>query len=127
MVAGDKWELTIPPSLGYGARGVPPKIPAHSVLLFELELLQVKPASAFSFFGFDLADPRTLLMLASVVLVLYQMGAFGGGAAKGPSVSLEEASGAAENPTVYFDVEIGGASAGRVEMMLFSKARDEGR
>lgn len=41
MSVGDKWKLTIPASLAYGSR---PKgdIPANSVLIFEVELLEVK-------------------------------------------------------------------------------------
>ncbi len=41
MSVGDKWKLTIPPAIGYGAR---PKgdIPPNSVLLFEVELLEIK-------------------------------------------------------------------------------------
>jgi len=38
MKVGDKWELFIPPSLGYGEFG-PPQIPPNSVLVFQLELL----------------------------------------------------------------------------------------
>jgi FKBP-type peptidyl-prolyl cis-trans isomerase len=38
---GGKIKLFIPPELGYGDRGMP-KIPAHSALVFEVELLSVK-------------------------------------------------------------------------------------
>jgi len=38
MKVGDKWELFIPPNLGYGEFG-PPQIPPNSVLVFQLELL----------------------------------------------------------------------------------------
>jgi FKBP-type peptidyl-prolyl cis-trans isomerase FklB len=41
MSVGDKWKLTIPPAIAYGARATG-KIPANSVLLFEVELLGIK-------------------------------------------------------------------------------------
>jgi FKBP-type peptidyl-prolyl cis-trans isomerase len=41
MSVGDKWKFTIPPELGYGPRGQG-DIPANSVLIFEVELLEIK-------------------------------------------------------------------------------------
>ena len=40
MPVGSKWELTIPSELGYGERGSGP-IPGNSVLVFEVELLDI--------------------------------------------------------------------------------------
>lgn len=40
MRAGDKWELTIPAELAYGSARIE-GIPAHSTLIFTLELLQI--------------------------------------------------------------------------------------
>jgi FKBP-type peptidyl-prolyl cis-trans isomerase FklB len=44
MREGDKWEVYIPYDLAYGASGRPPKIPAYSPLVFEMELMKVKAA-----------------------------------------------------------------------------------
>jgi len=42
MKEGAKWELFIPSELGYGDHGAGSLIPGGSVLVFTLELLEVK-------------------------------------------------------------------------------------
>jgi FKBP-type peptidyl-prolyl cis-trans isomerase len=43
MTVGAQFKFTIPPGLGYGARGAPPRIPANATLVFDVELLEVIP------------------------------------------------------------------------------------
>ncbi|OVA07685.1 Peptidyl-prolyl cis-trans isomerase [Macleaya cordata] len=42
MRVGDKRRLTIPPSMGYGDKGAPPKIPQKAWLVFDIELVDVR-------------------------------------------------------------------------------------
>jgi FKBP-type peptidyl-prolyl cis-trans isomerase len=42
MRPGDKWLVIIPPELGYGRRGNPPRVPGYSTLVFEMEILGIK-------------------------------------------------------------------------------------
>mmetsp|Transcript_2230 Transcript_2230/g.4515 ORF Transcript_2230/g.4515 Transcript_2230/m.4515 type:complete len:293 (+) Transcript_2230:50-928(+) len=42
MRPGDKYELMIPPGLAYGSAGAGSRIPGNSVLLFTLEVIEVK-------------------------------------------------------------------------------------
>jgi len=41
MKVGGKRKITVPPELGYGARGAGP-IPGNTTLVFELEILKIK-------------------------------------------------------------------------------------
>jgi FKBP-type peptidyl-prolyl cis-trans isomerase len=46
MHIGDKWKVFIPSDLGYGDRGAGADIPGGATLVFEMELLGIKPAVA---------------------------------------------------------------------------------
>lgn len=43
MPVGSKWQLVLPPSLAYGDRGAGEAIPPNSTLVFEVELVSIKP------------------------------------------------------------------------------------
>jgi FKBP-type peptidyl-prolyl cis-trans isomerase FklB len=43
MRVGDKWKVIIPPQLAYGERGELPRIGPNEALVFEIELLEIKP------------------------------------------------------------------------------------
>lgn len=45
MQEGAKWQVVIPPELGYGARGAGQEIGPNQALVFEIELLEVKKAT----------------------------------------------------------------------------------
>lgn len=46
MTKGAKWKVAIPSDLAYGDRGAGAQIPPGSALVFEIELLDIKPAIA---------------------------------------------------------------------------------
>jgi peptidylprolyl isomerase len=41
MHVGDRWEVTLPPDLGYGQRGAGGVIPPNATLIFDIELLRI--------------------------------------------------------------------------------------
>lgn len=42
MNTGSKWEIVVPPELGYGVSGAPPEIGPNEVLIFEIELISIQ-------------------------------------------------------------------------------------
>lgn len=45
MPTGSKWQVVIPPELAYGPRGAGPQIGPNQALIFDIELLEVQPAT----------------------------------------------------------------------------------
>jgi FKBP-type peptidyl-prolyl cis-trans isomerase FklB len=43
MHVGDRWKVVIPPQLAYGDRGMLPRIGPNQALVFDIELLDIKP------------------------------------------------------------------------------------
>jgi FKBP-type peptidyl-prolyl cis-trans isomerase FklB len=46
MHVGDRWKVVIPPQLAYGEEGALPRIGPNEALVFEIQLLEIKPGSA---------------------------------------------------------------------------------
>ena len=42
MKEGSRWNIWVPPSLGYGEQGMPPQIPPNEVINFEVEFLSIE-------------------------------------------------------------------------------------
>jgi len=117
MREGDKWELTLPATLGYGERGSPGKIPGGAALVFELEIMSVEGSGVGNDTNWPTMGIIAALVVAAIVIVVVYMSQ--SGVPMGPTVTLADAS-VASNPRVFFDIEIGGTAAGRIEFELFS-------
>lgn len=124
MRAGDKWKLWLPSELGYGDSGAGGKIPGGAVLVFELELLEVKESSGglLDMLPPGLADnPMLLVMIGGMVLYTLYNSFFGGGGAGGKGVDVSEVAGAEGNVHVFLDIKIGEREPERLELELFTR------
>ena len=114
MSPGDKWILTIPSELAYGEKASG-KIPANSVLIFEVELISFRGPS-----WRDYLSTNTIIIIVYMLYTFYKL-FFGnrGGAPKGcKDVPFKEAM-AGNLDKVYFEITIGGEKKGRLNMLLF--------
>jgi FKBP-type peptidyl-prolyl cis-trans isomerase FklB len=131
MVEGDKWELVVPPELGYGKRAMGSKIPADSVLVFEIQLVQVTPDSAMSsIFGkihdmFGNGPPIWMIMALYFSYIMFFKVApwikesfFPGNPIS--RVAMADARGKKGNSKVFFDVAIDDSKPQRIEFELFN-------
>eukprot|EP00442_Polarella_glacialis_P036570 CAMPEP_0115079234 /NCGR_PEP_ID=MMETSP0227-20121206/17990_1 /TAXON_ID=89957 /ORGANISM="Polarella glacialis, Strain CCMP 1383" /LENGTH=383 /DNA_ID=CAMNT_0002466705 /DNA_START=74 /DNA_END=1225 /DNA_ORIENTATION=+ len=124
MRAGDKWKIWLPSSLGYGASGSGSTIPPNSVLVFELELIEVKPAPEGIFWVIDLAmgNPMQVILFIYMLFQVRQYFAGGSAPAGTKELPLSEAAGCAENSKVFLSIQIGDAEPETVELELFTKS-----
>jgi peptidylprolyl isomerase len=113
MREGDKWELVLPADLAYGERGAGGKIPGGAALVFELEIVAIDADDESSWL------PFVIIGVIGLIGVGIYFATQAAGGISSPTVLLADASNDA-NPRVFFDMEIDGAAAGRIEFELFS-------
>lgn len=129
MRQGDKWELYIPSELAYGEKGfglVPPK----ADLLVEVDLREVNAKETQGpQFEFSIVLRVFLVTVLGLILVIYHhyvdldkaTSREGSSAmARGPRLPVKVLAGLPTNPKVFFDMEVSGKHAGRIEFELFS-------
>eukprot|EP00040_Diaphanoeca_grandis_P003149 m.23945 g.23945 ORF g.23945 m.23945 type:complete len:377 (+) comp14421_c0_seq1:209-1339(+) len=121
MKEGDKWEIVIPSELAYGdyEKGA---IPRNSVLVFDMDLLEVgNEPSSLSVYA-DLIFRRYPMAIIFTVFVIYKfIGWFLGiNAPSGPRYNAKILQ-SVMNPRVFLDIAIGGKHKGTIEIELFPK------
>ena len=109
-----------------GQGGRPPKIPGDSVLVFKLQLITVleKSSLPYPLDMIDFSNPVHIMLCVAGLMALWNF--ITGGKSPGTDssnkklVPLSDVQDQASNPRVFFDIDIGGEEAGRIEFELFS-------
>jgi len=123
MKEGDKWQVVVPAELAYGKRSMGEHISPGSVLVFEMELVQVEDDSQKGIWNTLLGlIPKFVRDLpyalwAMLGYFLYQLIT---PSASGPRVTIGAVLGDKRNDRVFMDVKIGDAEPERLEYELFT-------
>ena len=127
MKEGDKWQLVIPAELAYGKRSMGELITPGSVLVFEIELIQVEEENGSNGIVGSVLKfiPRFLRELpagvwAVVIAFLYMIIVPESGSSNKTRVPVAQVQGNPCNDRVFVEVKIGDGSPDRVEFELFT-------
>ena len=85
MTAGARWKITIPPNLGYGDAGAPPRIPGGATLVFDMELVSIRSFSI----AFEFRPPDKAAQKVTASGLRYEILKEGTGPAPGPEDVVE--------------------------------------
>jgi hypothetical protein len=114
MRPGDKWEVVIPPSLAYGTKGFSPNIPGDATLIFEMQLLSVKPPGWWGYIEDKFLPTDAVMRMnvlvslvgVAILIMMYIVPVLMNDGKRGPRVKIADAS-RPDNPRVYMEIEIG--------------------
>lgn len=134
MKEGDKWEVVIPAELAYGQKSLGEYITPGSVLIFEVELVQVdqETDNPYGLISSWREVPFAFWFFGAYLLYSVFCGAWGVSKPKFDIKTMKEVEEAPGNKKVFFDVFIGDSGASttstdkddtsvqRIEMLLFN-------
>jgi len=72
MCPGQQRQVTIPPELAYGDKGIPPHIPPQSTLIFELECVNIERPSVVRDIVPFLRSISPFFIVVLIVVYLFQ-------------------------------------------------------
>lgn len=121
MKPGDKWRLWLPSELAYGDKGAGKQIPGGAVLVFDLELLEVKEGGEDLFTSImDLIKRQPLLLLCAGYTCFWIFCQLVSSGASIKELNIGDALMDDENQKVFLCIQIGQDPPERVEIELFS-------